>query len=226
MNEATVKRVAVGIIISLVAILLLSYQESDDSPIITAIVLHKTLLVLDQESNENGNTTTNEVILEQSARELIDIASNTTLHGLLKFEFKGEYINISETYGDLASLRELETWNITICHEMDLSERRCDGPRTYCLLNIKKHKLISAAMYVAFTFFVMILWHSGVAFFAGPIATLVVNPIERMIKLLRMIMKNPLGYQDTKHFKQFTDEEEHSYTSTTWGKETLKGMET
>ena len=225
MNEATVKRVAVGIIISLVAILLLSYQESDDSPIITATVLHKTLLVLDQEPNENGNTR-NEVLLEQSARELIDIASNSTLHGLLEFQFKGESINISEAYGDLENLRELEIWNITICHEMDLSEKRCDGPRTYCLLNIKKRKLISAAMYVAFTFFVMILWHSGVAFFAGPIATLVVNPIERMIKLLRMIMKNPLGYQDTKQFKQFTDEEEHLYTSTTWGKETLKGMET
>ena len=157
---------------------------------------------------------------------MIDIASNTTLNNLLEFEFKGESITISETYGDSANLRELETWNITICQEAELSERKCDGPRTYYQLSTKNHELISAALYIVFTFFVMLLWYSGVAFFAGPIGTLVVYPIERMIKLLRMIMKNPLGYQDTKQFKQFTDEEEYLYKSTTWGKETLKGMET
>ena len=48
----------------------------------------------------------------------------------------------------------------------------------------------------------------------------------QMIRLLRMIMTNLLGHQDTKQFKQFTLDEEHLNESTSWGKETMKGMET
>ena len=215
MNEATVKRVAVGIFISLVSILFLTYQESDDSAIVTSVVLHNTFLSLDSRPENNSSRDVN---LEEKVKGLIDIATKTTLRELLHFEFEGESMNVNETYGNSKGLRALEIWNITICGESDFSEKRCDGPRSTFHLSIKQPKLLQAALYIIFTFFVMILWYSGVAFFAGPISTLVVNPIERMIRLLRMIMKNPLGYEDTKQFKQFTEDEEHLNESTSWEK--------
>lgn len=45
------------------------------------------------------------------------------------------------------------------------------------------------------TIFILVVWIIGVIAFAGPIMTLVVEPIERMVLLLSMLMKDPLGYQ-------------------------------
>ncbi len=54
----------------------------------------------------------------------------------------------------------------------------------------------------------------------------VVEPIERMVRLLGMIMKDPLGYANTKEYRDFMQEEEYFLEHSMWGKEVLSGMET
>jgi hypothetical protein len=66
----------------------------------------------------------------------------------------------------------------------------------------------------------------GVTGFAGPIMTLVVTPIERMIRLLGMLTNDPLGYHNTTRFKQFVTEEYEIAKVTSWTTDVLSGMET
>ena len=54
----------------------------------------------------------------------------------------------------------------------------------------------------------------------------VVEPIERMVRLLGMLMKDPLGYANTKEFRDFMREEENFNEQSMWGKDVLSGMET
>eukprot|EP00536_Pseudo-nitzschia_multiseries_P017930 jgi/Psemu1/328688/estExt_fgenesh1_pg.C_19450001 len=64
------------------------------------------------------------------------------------------------------------------------------------------------------------------AAFAGPIMTLVVNPIERALKLLNMLVMDPLGYQNSLQYKNFLTEPDKIAESGLWSKDVLKGMET
>ena len=60
---------------------------------------------------------------------------------------------------------------------------------------VTMHQLITIIRTLVTTIFILIVWIIGVIAFAGPIMTLVVEPIERMVLLLSMVMKDPLGYQ-------------------------------
>ena len=51
----------------------------------------------------------------------------------------------------------------------------------------------------------------------------VVEPIEIMVRLLSMLMKDPLGYQDSPEYQMQKKEEEEAATESLWGKEVLKG---
>lgn len=77
-----------------------------------------------------------------------------------------------------------------------------------------------------YTFFIIFIWMFGVAAFAGPVSVLVVIPIERMVRLLGMLMIDPLGYTSTRKYKRFVKEEDEITKKTRWPKEVLKGMET
>jgi hypothetical protein len=81
-------------------------------------------------------------------------------------------------------------------------------------------------MQLCVTIFILLVWFFGVTAFAGPVMTLVVIPIERMIRLLAMLMMDPLGYQSTSRYKKFVAEEDELTKHTRWTKEVLKGMET
>lgn len=52
----------------------------------------------------------------------------------------------------------------------------------------------------------------------------VVEPIERMVRLLSMLMKDPLGYSSTRQYRKLKQEEDESADETMWPKEVLRGM--
>ena len=54
----------------------------------------------------------------------------------------------------------------------------------------------------------------------------VVEPIERMVRLLSMLMKDPLGYQSSQEFRKLKKEDDECAQQSMWPKEALKGMET
>jgi hypothetical protein len=74
--------------------------------------------------------------------------------------------------------------------------------------------------------FIVIMWYVAVSSFAGPIAALVIIPIERMIRILNMLVDDPLGYQRTPKYRQFVQESEDTELHSKWKKANLEGMET
>jgi hypothetical protein len=73
---------------------------------------------------------------------------------------------------------------------------------------------------------VILVWLWGVVGLVTPVMTLVVVPIERMIRLLSMLTQDPLGYQMSKDYKKFAEEEDDVVNSSWWEKDVLEGMET
>jgi len=52
----------------------------------------------------------------------------------------------------------------------------------------------------------------------------VVEPIERMVRLLSMLMKDPLGYQNTPQYRKLQQEGEEIAKKSMWTEEVLKGV--
>lgn len=74
--------------------------------------------------------------------------------------------------------------------------------------------------------FIMITWYIAVSSFAGPITVLIIIPIERMIKILNMLVTDPFGYQRSQKYRQFIEEGEDIDQYSKWKKGNLSGMET
>jgi len=74
--------------------------------------------------------------------------------------------------------------------------------------------------------FTTIVWSFGVHAFVAPVMTLVVTPIEQMMRFLQMLMKDPLGYQSSELYKKFQLDNEMESIKSKWSKEVLEGMET
>jgi hypothetical protein len=55
-------------------------------------------------------------------------------------------------------------------------------------------------------------------------STQVVEPIERMVRMLSMLMKDPLGYSETSEYKNLVREEDGTANEWYWTKEMIRGM--
>jgi hypothetical protein len=97
---------------------------------------------------------------------------------------------------------------------------------TIGVFDIRADNLMMGSATLLFTIFLLIIWFLGLVVFAGPVTTLVVIPIERMIRLLSMLVKDPLGYENSPAFKTFAFEEDDLATHTCFTQDNLKGMET
>jgi len=110
-------------------------------------------------------------------------------------------------------LRDREKFNVSIVG--------IDGGTTNGLFSQRDVIRDEALVGFAATIFIIIIWFLGVTAFAGPVMTLVVTPIERMIRLLSMLMRDPLGYQSTPRYKKFEAEEEEFIKNTKWTKKNV-----
>ena len=110
----------------------------------------------------------------------------------------------------------------------------------------------SAKVELVTTILLLFVWILGVASFAGPVMTLVssfvstvllfsfgvesfhvshylpttkqvVEPIERMVRLLSMLMKDPLGYQNSQQYRKLKQEDDEAAALSMWPKDALKG---
>jgi len=153
------------------------------------------------------------------------ITANMTMSLINQRRFLNEMSHVGHM-GEMSvdvNLRHSEMLNITICTLVN-DDTCIAGSQSYFDISAGTQAL--AAVSLIFTVFVLLLWFFAVTSFVGPLMILVVIPIERMIRLLRMMMKDPLGYQSSKRYKAFTLEENDLTKNTFWKKEVLKGMET
>jgi len=204
MRELTGHRVAIFIILALILTVLFTYTESDATPLSIMVVLH--MQVKHNMSINNRNVTLS------AARDIVH---------LYHFKFNGTSTSYSTNLQDESEwpLRERESLEITVIDEETATT-------TVGLFDQRNELRNSAFVEILSTMFIVLVWFFGVTAFAGPVMTLVVIPIERMVRLLTMLMLDPLGYQSTARYKKFVSEEDELSKNSRWTKDVLKGMET
>jgi len=207
MAEVTGQWVATIILIGLILTILFTYHERDATRPSTMVVLHGQV------------TTVRNVSIAQKA---LNTSVNSVISGL--YYYKGELSMFNETFVfdfdpgiDVMTLREREKLKIIVKDDRGTTEGIFE--------NLQESK-DAALVELLLTIFVLVVWFLGVTAFAGPIFVLVIKPIERMIRLLGMLMVDPLGYQTNASFKKFMFEEDALVKNSQWTKEVLKGMET
>ena len=203
MRELTGQRVAIGIIFSLILTVLFTYAEADATRNTTMIVLHT------QTSNHPN-----------FANASVDAARYSSVPDLYKYEFADNATQSYEalTGEDTTNLRNRETFRISVTDVW--------GRKTVGWFAFREERREQALGELLSTLFILLVWLFGVTAFAGPVMVLVVLPIERMVRLLGMLMLDPLGYQSTSRYRKFVAEEDVLTKNTRWTKENLKGMET
>ncbi|KAL3785884.1 hypothetical protein HJC23_008772 [Cyclotella cryptica] len=206
MRELTGQRVAVGVFIAVVLNVLFTYTEPDGTPVMTMILLHG------QTSNA------------KYATKALNIARSSVVPNLYQFQrYNDTGLVLSQTY-ELDSGRTLN--DIRVREILNISIYSAVDTQTIGLFDISKNVNEQALEELVTTIFILVVWIIGVIAFAGPIMTLVVEPIERMVMLLSMLMKDPLGYQNSPQFHRLMEEEHLTDPNSNWDKEVLKGMET
>ena len=201
MRELTGQRVAIGIIIALVLTVLFTYSENDATRPSTMIVLH------------------NQTMNNNYAAVSLNAARDSSIPDLYQYWFaNGTTQNFTVTGENPENLRDREILRISVVDSY--------GLQTVGFFAYRDEKKNQALVELCATVFILLVWFFGVTAFAGPVMTLVVVPIERMVRLLGMLMLDPLGYQSTPRYKKFVAEEDELTKNTRWTKEVLKGMET
>ena len=200
MRELTGQRVAIGIIVALVLTVLFTYSENDATRPSTMVVLY------------------NQTAHPQFARPALDAAVRSSIPDLYEYQqTDGTRQLFNQTKERPERLREREKLQITV------KGTSGDTVGHFAYRNERRNQ---ALVELVSTVFILLVWFFGVTAFAGPVMTLVVVPIERMVRLLGMLMRDPLGYQSTPRYKKFVAEEDELTKNTRWTKEVLKGMET
>jgi class 3 adenylate cyclase len=208
MAEVTGQRVGIFTLLSLLFVLLFTYYEFDSTRPSTMVVLHGQVI----------RTST-----EPIARKAVDTARRSVIPNLYFFRSNSTFYDTSlslvynVTGENAAELRDRERMKITVRNDLGTSEG---------FFVVKKEQVQAAQVELIATVFVLLIWFFGVASFAGPIMTFVILPIERMVRLLGMLMMDPLGYQSNLRFKNFLLEEDQIIKKSQWTREVLKGMET
>ena len=199
MRELTGQRVAFGLIIALLLSAIFTYSHQNPVRVRTMIYLHM------QPGDTNYST------------QVVDTAKQYSVPELFYYRYTNttEYHLVSMEEGTLRSYEQLII-NIT-----------SQGTENYSLgyFDLRHYMREDEWTFIFMTMYITIIWVIGVTAFSGPVMYLVVIPIERMIKLLTMLMKDPLGYQSTRRYKIFVSEENFT-KNTKWTRDVLKGMET
>lgn len=199
MRELTGQRVALGVLLALIFTVVFTYTEASTTSPTTMIVLH------------------NQTMNNQFRMEALYAARNSSVPNMyLYLPANDDPISF-----DMAGVKDLKPSERIRYEVLDTLGRETAAEFSY------RDEVVQAAITeIVATLFIVLVWFFGVTAFAGPVMSLVVVPIERMVRLLGMLMMDPLGYQSTQKFKNFLIEEDKLIKNTRWTKEVLKGMET
>ncbi len=206
MAERTGNLVTNFLLLNNVLALLFTYIEYDTTQASTMVVLH-------------GQTTTGNM---EFAEKAVDVARFRAVPNLFSYTTNSSkndfYINFTWPEERIERLRKQEIRSITVTDVYGQSTG---------MFNIAKEVDQRATMELFLLGFILLSWFFGVAAFGAPINALVIVPIERAVKLLGMLVMDPLGYQNTLQYKNFlTEADQIAKNNGQWTREVLKGMET
>jgi len=234
MNDNTTKLVAIGIILAVVLSVTFAFHKDDKfDQSVQILSLHNTIHSMDINSgNGNGDGSGSGTSSLGEYDIYLDNLMETYdswIPNLIFFEYKSDSFTYSpknQTYSPPSHL----LINITdyLYETITVTTPYGDGlwANTTAHIDTMSNYYRQGYVSLIFLIFIVIIWFIGLVLFAGPVTTLVVIPIERMIRLLDMLVKDPLGYDTTKKFKRFAAEEDELASFTHWTSDNLKGMET
>ncbi|KAL7539624.1 hypothetical protein ACHAWF_006463, partial [Thalassiosira exigua] len=200
MVDLTGQRVVIGVLLALFITSVCNWPEPDTTKVLTMIMLH----------GQTANA--------KFASLSVDAARSKVIPSLFRYRrandagnlFMGTY---SLGHGDAIDLlRDREILGVHVF-------QKGSDESSLGLFDNKEFSRDNAKVYLVTQFLILLLWTLGVASYSGIIKTLVLQPIERMVTLLRMLTNDPL-------LKLAYEEEDGMTDSTLWAKEVLKGMET
>jgi class 3 adenylate cyclase len=200
MRRLTERRVAIGILLILVCTVLFTYVESTTTQIRTMVVLH--------------TQTKTSSYIDRSLHAAIS-SSIPTLYEYRPAIDSNTYYPNPDVNGTNLTPRNII--NITITDPRGTSVGLFDNSRS-----VKRESMVE----IFATIFVILSWFAGVVSFTNPVVMLVITPVEQMVRLLRMLTLDPLGYQSTPEFQKFLRDEDAISENTGWSRDVLKGMET
>ncbi|KAL7549881.1 hypothetical protein ACHAWF_013139 [Thalassiosira exigua] len=205
MQHLTGQRIATGVLLALLITLICNWHESPDQ------TETKTMFTL------HGQTAN-----LRFAALSVNAARTSVIPTLLSYErayTNGTIIFYEKYVPDVAlnSLREREKLNINVIAE-DYSSVFTEG-----LFDNREVTIDIAKVELATEVLILLVWAIGLAAFAAPIMTLIVSPIERMVRLLSMLVNDPLGYQNAPQYRKLKHEEEEMTTKSLWPRDVLKG---
>ena len=204
MRQSTGKRVAVGTLLILFFTVLCTYVERTTTESKIMIVLH--------------TQTKTPSYIERSLRAAVTSSVPTLYEYSPAVEANTYYPNPDFDGTDLTPRNKLK---ITV------TEKSVNiGGTSIGLFDNSRSVRQEAIVDLIATICIILFWFAGVVSFSGPVATLVITPVEQMLRLLGMLSLNPLGYQSTPMYKNFLRDEELIGKNSRWSSDVLKGMET
>jgi len=212
MMRVTGERVSMGIILMLILTVVFTYYEHDQT-------LHRTMITLHHIEHSGATNDTDAVFVERALR-----VGFRNIPGLCGYTYmNGTTVNLPPSPDsptlceDFKKLRRAESPEIRVCTGELCSVGTFD---------VRQRCRVRAYASMFLTLYIMLIWCMAVVSYALPVSALIVIPIERMVRFLGMLVKDPLGYQRTRAFHQFSAEEEWMLKETGWRKEVMDGMKT
>jgi len=224
MMRVTGGRVACGMFLAVLVTILFSYFEYDTTLPRTMITLHNiemSVEKMNKDDTDGGNDYSSYV------DTAIDAAIASAAPNLC------EYYKLNDTEvpsfesndcdkEKFLHLRDREISDITVCTRSDHDGDCCSEGR----FDVRDRTRMSAIASLILTIYISFIWFIAVGLFSLPVSALIVIPIERMVRFLGMLVKDPLGYQNQRPYWEFMLEEEVILKKTGWKKEIMDGMET
>ena len=240
MNDITMSRIALGIVISVTLTVLFTYHEIDSTFLKTMTVLHTTMVSLSEEfCSERSSVIQTQIAVANWARKTstpnfydfsFTNANCTYDHRIFYNETSNTFQEVTKTSGADVDFREKHILEVHICGREQVPSHdkfKCEGSiQSTGMFDQRTYHVHSAVVSFFFTLFLLLLWLVGVTAFIGPVTTLIVFPIERMVRLLDILVKDPVAYSNNKDYKQFISEDSVMMNNSPWTKDVLNGMET
>lgn len=207
MRELTGQRVATGALLAVIMTVLCNWHERDTTRPMAMATLYGSTGVDDEGYAEFAlNVARDSVLPDLFSYERVDRSDGTVL-----FARDYELAN-----GDVDDLRERDIMNVTVIKEGS-------DEVVYGLFDDRQAAFDDAVVELMTEFLILIVWILGVTAFAGPVMILVVQPIERMVNLLELMMRDPLGYSSSPEYRVLRNEDDKIAADSMWPREVLKG---
>lgn len=188
MNEFTTKKVAYGTIIAIALTTLFTPFETDITNPFAMVALHNSMTNLRTNAIEEGDEN---ILFTEGAKIHHQNAEKSSKYDMVYYSFEDLRENSSGIFH--FKFNEMQEPDISENNEILTITVIGDDAKSIAYFDRFGAQQYLGAIGLLFLCFDIFVWFLGLLFFAGPVTTLVVIPIERMIRLLNMLVRDPLG---------------------------------